>query len=136
MIVEEANTLVLTSDTRNISHVEPLVSLVFESNKINFDLFGNVLVALTEATNNAIMHGNRCNPDKCVTISYMMGNEMLFFTICDEGCGFDPDTLPDPTDPQNLENPNGRGVFLMRKLADRVEFEDNGAKVVLGFKVA
>lgn len=135
MILEEAKTTQLASDTRSISQIEPLVSRVFENNQLNFDQFGNVLVALTEAANNAIMHGNRCNPEKAVTISYMYVNRTLLFTVCDQGCGFDPTCLPDPTDPANLENPNGRGVFLMRQLADTILFEENGTKVTLGFKM-
>lgn len=135
MTLEETNIVILTSDTRSISHIEPLVCTVFESNRINYDHFGNVLVALTEATNNAIQHGNRCNPEKSVEISYNCGSNMLYFMVRDEGCGFDPENLPDPTDPENLETPNGRGVFLMRRLADSVVFENNGTKVILGFKI-
>ena len=62
--------------------------------------------------------------------------DFLYFDIKDEGCGFNPEELPDPTDPQNIDKPNGRGVFLMKKLADNVEFSDNGSHVRLGFSVS
>ena len=61
--------------------------------------------------------------------------DRVSFTVKDEGSGFNYDSLPDPTNPENIEKPNGRGVFLMRNLADKVSFEDNGSKVILDFKV-
>jgi serine/threonine-protein kinase RsbW len=129
------NTLAIPSDMQNISKVEPLITEAFESHRINFNHFGNVLVALTEATNNAIMHGNKCHPEKNVFISYSYKAPMLYFSVKDQGVGFDFSHLPDPTDPENLEKPNGRGVFLMKRLADQIEFEDNGSMVKLGFRI-
>jgi serine/threonine-protein kinase RsbW len=133
--IEETVTINFSSDPKNISLIEPLVASVFEKYSISNEIFGNMLVAITEATNNAIMHGNQRDPSKKVLISYTVDSEMIYFSIQDEGMGFNPDILPDPTDPENIEKPNGRGVFLMKRLADHVLFENNGSKVCLGFKL-
>jgi serine/threonine-protein kinase RsbW len=94
------------------------------------------LVAVTEAVSNAIYHGNRLNPDKQVRFHYETREHNLCFIIEDEGKGYNPDALPDPTDPQNIENPNGRGVFLMRKLTDDIKFDNDGRRVELYFRIA
>jgi len=133
--IEETVTMNFASDPQNISLIEPLVTSVFEKHSISNDVFGNMLVAITEATNNAIQHGNQRDPNKQVHISYTVDSEMIHFTIQDEGAGFNPDSLPDPTDPENIEKPHGRGVFLMKRLADHVTFEENGTRVCLGFKL-
>jgi serine/threonine-protein kinase RsbW len=93
-----------------------------------------MLVAVTEAVNNAMQHGNKYDPDKKVNIAYEVDSEQIAFTISDEGHGFDYLNLPDPTDPENLEKPTGRGVFLMKHLADQIIFSENGRVVELYFK--
>ncbi|MCX7744948.1 MAG: ATP-binding protein [Flavobacteriales bacterium] len=133
--IEEKDTMNFSSEPHNIALIEPLVTSVLEKYSISNEIFGNVLVAITEATNNAIQHGNKQDPKKKVHISYTVDNEMIRFTIQDEGQGFNPDVLPDPTDPENIEKPHGRGVFLMRRLADSISFEENGTRVCLGFKI-
>ena len=114
-----------------------MIDEICDGYKVNEDSYGNILVALTEALSNAIHHGNKSNPEKSVDISFeAQAEEKLLFTIKDEGDGFDPDSLPDPTDPENLEKPHGRGVFLMRNLADEVSFDDDGRTVELLFNIA
>ncbi len=95
--------------------------------------FGNVLIAVTEAVNNAIMHGNKNNGNAQVFIKSAEGDQSFCFSIEDEGIGFDFTTLPDPTAPENIEKENGRGIFLMKNLADEVEFENNGRRVTIYF---
>ncbi|MFM7023024.1 MAG: ATP-binding protein [Flavobacteriales bacterium] len=124
------------SKAENLNLVEKLIDDVCELNSVNEDYYGNILIAITEAVNNAIHHGNKSNPDKKVNVSYTSTPEKLLFTIQDEGPGFDFENLPDPTDPQNIEKPHGRGVFLMRNLSDEIEFSDGGSTVVMKFKVA
>jgi len=126
----------LQSVSENISHVEKLIDDVCESHKVNEDYYGNILIAITEAVNNAIVHGNKKDPNKKFFVSCESKEEVLTFTIKDEGIGFDYDNLPDPTDPENIERPHGRGVFLMRHLADDVSFEDNGRVVELNFNLS
>lgn len=124
------------SVTENLTLAEKLVDKICESSQISEDHYGNILVAVTEAVLNAIDHGNKKNPEKTVGLSYELKGDTLKFNIRDEGPGFDYDNLADPTDPENLEKPNGRGIFLMKKLADAVEFEDDGRLVQLEFNIA
>jgi serine/threonine-protein kinase RsbW len=117
----------------NISLAEKLIDEACSRHNVHESLYGNVLIALTEAVNNAIHHGNRLDPTKTVTFGYEAREDRLLFMVQDQGPGFDHEHLPDPTDPQNLEKPHGRGVFLMKALADEVEFSDNGSTVTLSF---
>ncbi|NNE56107.1 MAG: ATP-binding protein [Flavobacteriales bacterium] len=124
----------LDSRTENISIVEQLVDEVCEQYKIKEDFYGNILISLTEAVNNAIVHGNKLDPDKRVHVKCATEDHILRFFITDEGPGFDYDNLPDPTAPENIEKPHGRGVFLMRNLADNCEFLDDGRMVKMEFE--
>lgn len=124
------------SKVENLSLVEKFIDNVCEENKVNQDFYGNILIALTEAVNNAIFHGNSSDPKKDVVVSCRQENNSLSFYVEDQGKGFNYDALPDPTDPENIEKPNGRGVFLMRNLADNVQFHDNGRMVELIFQLS
>ena len=106
---------------------------ISEDHSIIPEHYGNVLIAMTEAVNNAIVHGNKLDPEKSVTVSCAIDGKSLVFRISDEGPGFDYENLPDPTAPENIEKPHGRGVFLMRHLADDCAFEDAGRVVELTF---
>ncbi len=121
----------------NIHLVEKLIDDVCEEFKVHEDNYGNILIALTEAVNNAIHHGNKLDPNKKTTVSCGVETEsVLKFVIEDEGPGFDFDNLPDPTDPENIEKPNGRGIFLMKNLADEINFEKDGRVVELSFQIS
>ncbi len=135
ILTTENESLHISSKAENIVLVEKFVDEVCAIFKVNEDVYGNILVALTEAVNNAIQHGNQNNPSKNVDVSFKYSPEQISFIIKDEGAGFDYDNLPDPTDPKNIEKLNGRGVFLMRNLADKVSFEENGSRVILDFKL-
>jgi len=118
----------------NITIVERLIDELCEKNKIQEEHYGNILIALTEAANNAIYHGNKQDPEKTVKVDYLADKDRFFFRIEDEGPGFDYENVPDPTSPENLEKPNGRGVFLMRHLSDNLEFKEDGRIVEIEFK--
>ncbi len=128
-------TLKFASRYENLAIAEKLINDVSEQFSLPEDYYGNILVAVTEAVNNAIQHGNKSNPDKSIELSFSKGDNKLNFAIKDEGEGFDYENVPDPTDPANIEKINGRGVFLMRHLADHVEFADQGKSVTLEFKL-
>jgi serine/threonine-protein kinase RsbW len=113
--------------------VERLIDDVCQVFNVHEDSYGNILIAVTEAVNNAMYHGNKNNPDKFVNIGFQNSDKQLIFSISDEGNGFDYLGLPDPTDPANIEKISGRGVFLMKNLADSIEFEHNGQTVKLAF---
>ena len=120
----------------NIALAEKLIDEACQAHNVHESRYGNLLIALTEAVNNAIHHGNRLDPSKMVTFGYQAMDDKLIFMVQDQGPGFDHESLPDPTDPENLEKPHGRGVFLMKALADKVDFAENGATVTLAFGLA
>lgn len=134
MIPTKYQTLKINSNTKNLRLIERLIDDVCQVYNVGEDGYGNMLIAVTEAVNNAIHHGNQDNPDKFVRVGFESDNNLLIFSVADEGNGFDPGSLPDPTDPSNLNKVSGRGVFLMSQLTDSIKFEDNGRKVLLGFK--
>jgi len=136
MVLAENQKLKMASKTENLILVEKLIEDACDVFNISEDHYGNILVAVTEAVNNAIQHGNKNNPEKEIEILFRSKSNQLCFIVKDSGDGFDFSNLPDPTDPENIEKPNGRGVFLMRKLADKVEFADNGKTVSLIFNVS
>ncbi|MCD6018091.1 MAG: Serine-protein kinase RsbW [Bacteroidetes bacterium] len=135
MIPAKGEKLNITSSSDNMRLVERLVEDVCDVFNVNEDSYGNILIAVTEAVNNAIYHGNQGNPEKKIKIGFESGDKNICFSVADEGAGFDHASLPDPTDPINIDKPNGRGVFLMKNLADKVEFNNNGQEVCLTFNV-
>ena len=125
--------LKLTSSYNSVADIERLIDKVCTSVGVNEDAYGNVLIAVTEAVNNAIQHGNKENETLSINVSVSDNEKNVCFSVKDEGQGFDFDNLPVPTAPENILKENGRGIFLMRNLADKVEFTDEGTKVSLFF---
>jgi serine/threonine-protein kinase RsbW len=120
----------------NINEVEKLVDDVCAKFHVKEDFYGEILISMTEAVNNAIVHGNKLQKDRKVKVTFeVIDDKVIRFTVEDEGPGFDYEHLPDPTAPENIEKPHGRGVFLMRQLSDRCEFLDAGRVVILDFAV-
>lgn len=91
----------------------------------------NLRVGLTEALANAILYGNGHDPSKRVKVEVAFHQSQITARVTDEGGGFDPCHIPDPTCPANIMKPSGRGIFLMRKLLDEVHFNDRGNSVTL-----
>ncbi len=120
----------------NIRVVESFIDNSKEKFHIDDEIYGNIMIAVTESVNNAIRHGNKCDKDKNVSLTLMVEPNKLKFEVADEGSGFDVNSLPDPTAPENLENPGGRGIFLMKHLCDEVNFTNDGRNVELVFYVA
>ena len=121
------------SVVENLRMIESFIDNAKEFYNINDDIYGNIMVAVTETVNNAIIHGNKEDKSKKVNLSLFMDDDAIKFIIEDEGTGFDFLHLADPTAPENLEKPGGRGIFLMKHLSDEVHFEENGSKVELVF---
>lgn len=117
----------------NIRMIESFIDNAKERFHLDDDIYGNIMIAVTEAVNNAIKHGNGGDKSKNVHISLFLQDSLLRFVVKDEGGGFNYQHLPDPTSPENLEKPGGRGIFLMKHLSDEVEFKDNGRTVELSF---
>jgi anti-sigma regulatory factor len=119
---QNANTEFLSFLSELFSDVEGLV-----------ELEGNIQIATCETFNNAVVHGNKLNPKKFVTCTFDTTDTQFVFTIEDEGDGFDPSQIPDPTLPENIEKTEGRGVFLTKIVADEVRYLENSKKVVIVF---
>lgn len=90
-----------------------------------------IKLALEEAMTNAFRHGNRRDPDKHITIRYQVSSERIVIEVIDEGQGFEPDEVPDPTQPEYIDRPHGRGIMLMRAYLDSVEYSKAGNAVRL-----
>ncbi|HHL52275.1 MAG TPA: ATP-binding protein [Flammeovirgaceae bacterium] len=117
----------------NIRIIESFIDNAKDKLQLDDDIYGNIMISVTESVNNAITHGNRQDKSKNVSISLHIGDGRLTFRVEDEGNGFDYHNLPDPTAPENLEKPSGRGIFLMKHLADEVVFAEEGRVVELTF---
>ena len=131
-----SNNITFSSDLNNLNIAEAIVDTISRVSKLDELIYGNILLSLSEAINNAIVHGNKFNRNKKVSVCYkFIEKKNLLITVEDEGNGFDPSKISDPTDPDNLENLYGRGVFLINNLADEVKYEENGKKVLMNFQL-
>lgn len=124
----------LPSVPASISDVEHLIEKACADLNISEDLFGNILISVTEGANNAIVHGNGGDASRSVEVAVLSNESWICFKIKDQGAGFDPEAIPDPTAPENLLKENGRGVFLMKSLSDNLIFEEGGSVVTICFK--
>ncbi len=127
------NELAIASSYNELGKVEALIEEVCRNQFADQDVFGNVLIAVTEAVNNAIQHGNGEDTSKYINLVVEGNNDKIVFRIEDQGVGFDYTNLPDPTAPENIEKEDGRGIFLMKSLSDEVSFDDQGRKVMITF---
>ena len=127
--------LTLPSHPQNVSQVEPFVHTVAKRYHLSPDTHGNILISLTEAVTNAILHGNGSDDNKYVSISLRRKKDALSIRVSDEGPGFDPCHVPDPTSPECLEQCGGRGLFLMRNLSDECHFTRGGSTVEMRFRL-
>ncbi|RME16804.1 MAG: ATP-binding protein [Bacteroidetes bacterium] len=125
----------LPSIPESIAEVEKIIQEICDHYEIPEDTYGNILIAVTEAVNNAIYHGNKTDPNKKVSIQFSHNNKNYTFTISDEGNGFDYQNLPDPTLPENISKIGGRGIFIIHQLADQVKFKDNGKTIEIHFHI-
>lgn len=127
------NELVIASSYNELGKVEALIEEVCRSHFSDQEVFGNVLIAVTEAVNNAIQHGNKEDSTKRINVVVEGNSDKVVFHIEDQGNGFDYSNLPDPTAPENIEKEDGRGIFLMKSLSDDVSFDAQGRKVLITF---
>lgn len=125
----------IPSLSENIRMIESFIDNAKDQFQLNDDIYGNIMIAVTESVHNAIQHGNHCDAKKNVYLSFSLNENTIVFQIKDEGEGFDYNTLPDPTSPENLDQPGGRGIFLMKHLSDEVRFLDDGRTVELTFYI-
>ena len=93
-------------------------------------------LALEEALMNAVRHGSNSRADKSIEFAYHVDDKAVRIEIIDQGAGFDPDAVPDPTADENLEIPAGRGLVLMRSFMTEVEFRPPGNQVTMTYRRA
>lgn len=106
----------------SVSEVEALAEKLAAEAGLDEDASFHVTMAVREAALNAVLHGNEYDPEKHITFAYQNTGKDLVFVLTDQGRGVDPDTLPDPRDPENLLRGTGRGIFLIRSMMDEVHF--------------
>lgn len=128
-------TLTLRSSFEEIEKVEGLLNDLQSELGFNDEFYARLMLAVSEAATNGIVHGNQLDESKSVEICAFSDGDLLVFETRDEGDGFDPETLPDPLAEENLLKTSGRGVFLMEEYADEVEYSDGGTKLSLKFKL-
>lgn len=128
-------TIRIESAIENLHVVENTIDTLTSDASISQDSYGKILIGTLEAVNNAIVHGNKSDINKFVVIDFEVKRNNLKVTVTDEGRGFNPSEIPDPTAPENIELLAGRGIFLMSKLADEIKFNDMGNSVTMIFKI-
>jgi len=128
-------TLQLPSSPESITLLENLIEEIADKYQVSDDVFANMMTCLNEALNNAILHGNKQDPNKKVIVNAEVEGRRITWTVTDEGAGFDYVHLADPTAPENLEALTGRGVFIIKHLADQCVFNAAGNEVELLFKI-
>jgi len=131
----ELYTLQLPSKPESITQLENLIEHIADKHNVSEDTFANMMTCLNEIAINAIVHGNKLDESKKVIVNAEVDSKRVIWTVTDEGPGFDYDHLPDPTAEENLENLTGRGVFIVKQLADQCVFNTKGNEVELHFKI-
>jgi len=126
--------LIIESSVESLSLVEKAIDEATNEIGVKKGHYGKILISILEAVNNAIIHGNNCETGKYVFIEIDYKKDKLKVKVTDEGSGFQPVAVPDPTHPENIESANGRGIFLMKKLADDIKFSKKGNSVTMTFK--
>ena len=128
--------LELPSALSSVAELDDFVNQLMHRHHLNEEVQGNLLVSLTEAVTNAISHGNQFDAEKSVRVEVYREKTQLKVLVIDEGCGFEPDSIPDPTQGEALEKEGGRGVFLMKLLSDKIAFHDKGRAVEMCYSCA
>lgn len=133
--MKEIKKVIVSSDPVNLNVVEALMNEIREEYNICPKLYPNILITLTEAVNNAIHHGNQGDFNKKIAIFCQIKPKKLTFRISDEGSGFNHKQIPDPTSPERIDLEDGRGVYIMRQLSDKLKFKDKGRTVEIQFSL-
>jgi len=123
----------IESKLSNLRIVENTVDEITAELGISYNNYGKILITMLEAVNNAIIHGNKSSAKKYVDITIEFTKQKLKIKVKDEGNGFSPEKVPDPTIPENIEEVNGRGVFIMSRLADEIKYSRKGNTVTMVF---
>jgi len=126
--------LVISSKLNQINQVRFFLDGIFTEFRLDRTLFNRVFLGVSEALSNSIIHGNRFDVNKNVTLRVFFQTDFLVIEVVDEGKGFSFDCINDPTKPVNLMNEKGRGIFLIRQLSDEMVYSDCGRKLLIKYK--
>jgi serine/threonine-protein kinase RsbW len=131
-------TKIIPSDPSLIPEVDQFILEKINTVNFNSELISNISLALSEGLANAIVHGNKLDPNKNVTISVNLFDDRLVISIKDEGNGFNPDEVPDPTRPENILRDSGRGIHIMKSFINNVsyKFDNNGTELILVINIS
>ena len=121
-MAEENYTLEIESNPNNLITVEEFVNYFAKDIGIPEERMNGLMLSVTEATTNAIKHANKSDESKLVKINVNVEGRKVIISVKDEGIGFDPQKIPDPTEPENLLKDSGRGVYLMRFYMDDLKY--------------
>ena len=132
-MTEQNYYLEIDSDPNNLITVEEFVNYFSIELRVKADRMPGLLLSVTEATTNAIKHANKNDKNKKVIITAEKINNQLIVVVKDEGNGFDPSVIPDPTAPENLMKDSGRGLYLMKYYMDDVKYNmtPTGTEIIL-----
>ena len=127
--------LIISSQLININKVRVLLQEVYQEYCLNMNSFNQVFLGISEAVHNAIVHGNKLNPEKNVSIRMNLSGNQFHVEVEDEGEGFLNPINFDPTFPENIKCENGRGIYILRQLVGQLVFKDDGRKVFIQFNL-
>ncbi len=129
---------IVPSDPDFIPAVDEFVLSKINCLNLDEDTLSDLSLAVSEAIANAMVHGNQLDPNKNVIVSINISDDELVVSIKDEGEGFDPDSVPDPTKPENIMRDSGRGIHIMRSFIDKVDYnfssEGTELRLIINFK--
>jgi serine/threonine-protein kinase RsbW len=134
---EKTYHLEIESDPNNLITVEEFINYFSKDLGLDDEKLNGLLLSITEATTNAIVHGNKGDRKKNVYIDVNASDSILTIVVRDEGVGFDPSEVPDPTHPDNLLKDSGRGLYLMRVYMDELHYNHTptGTETILKLKI-
>lgn len=127
--------LVISSHLTNINEVRIFLEKVYTEFSLSMNSFNHVFLGINEAVCNAILHGNKLNTEKSVFIKLNLYGNQLHVEVEDEGDGFCDTLLFDPTLPENIKCESGRGIYIIRQIADELVFKEDGRKVYILFTI-
>lgn len=133
---KETYHLEINSDPNKLPLVEEFLEEISAGANMDRTHLNNLLLAVNEAISNAMLHGNKASVDKKVSLKVEMEDTSLKVYIKDEGKGFNPDSVPDPTEPENIFRDSGRGLYIMKSCMDEISynFTPEGTELVLSMK--
>jgi serine/threonine-protein kinase RsbW len=134
VITRPPKLLVIKSDISELIKVENFIVEIFKEYNLAQKYFNKIYVCVSEAVINSIKHGNKNDQNKTVSIGIDCDLKEINVLIEDEGEGFDINEVKDPTLIENLKNESGRGIFIIKNLSDKLEYNEKGNRIQFKFK--